>query len=104
MSQAQRILCGVPNEFCSGGILHTDQQLAKKCHTTREEAMKCMGRYLQKSGFEKTSNRTFIDPNSGYIRILPKVSKYGGRLRRGKGEKKTSATRFEPMRGAGLVF
>ncbi len=60
-----------------------------------------MSKYLESQGYKKLSSRELVDPKDGSIRILPKVSKFGGRLRRGKGE---NGARFEPERGSGLVF
>ena len=102
MSRQLRFLCGVPQDLCVGGILHTDQKFStNKCHTTRSEAFRCHKKYLEGKGFVKLSSREFIDPESGSIRILPRQSKFGGRLRSGKGEQ---GARFEPEKGAGLVF
>jgi hypothetical protein len=102
MSRQIRILCGVPKDDCIGGILHTDQKLSTtKCHTTRAEAMRCMKRHLEHIGFVQLSPREFVDPDNGYIRILPKRSRFGGRMRAGKGE---DGARFEPEEGRGLVF
>lgn len=99
MSRQLRFLCGVPQDSCVGGFLSTDQKFStNKCHSTRAEALSCMSHYLVKSGYTKISSREFLDPETGYIRILPKKSKYGGRLRSGKGGDKA---RFEPESGKG---
>lgn len=100
MSRAMRFLCGTPKDHCTGGILHTDQNFSTdKCHSSRKEAMRCFGRYLESQGYTKLSNREYRDKD-GSIRILPKQSKFGGRLRQGKGEQ---GSRFEPERGSGLI-
>lgn len=102
MSRQMKVLCGVPQDQCTGGILHTDQLLGtNRCHSSRSEAMKCYSHYLQNKGFTKLSSREFVDPESGRIQIVPKKTKFGGRLRSGKGEE---GSRFEPLRGAGLIF
>lgn len=99
MSRRQRFLCGVPKDECTGGILHTDQTFTTtKCHASREEAFSCMRRFLIRQQFVPLSTREFVNPQTGSIRILPKKSKFGGRLRSGKGE---DGARFEPESGKG---
>lgn len=102
MSRVARFMCGVPDAECTGGILHTDQIFStKKCHSSRAEAMRCMQHYLEKTGFKKLSSREFQNPDNGPIRILPKRTKFGARLRQGKGEQ---GSRFEPERGSGVII
>lgn len=102
MSRQLRFMCGVPKDDCTGGLLQTDQHFStNKCHTTRKEAFKCMKSYLKNQGFVQVSSREMENPNNGRIRVLPKQSKFGGRLRAGKGEE---GARFQPERGAGMVI
>ena len=99
MSTANRYLCGVPDEHCTGGELKTDQALQhKKCHTSPQEAFKCHVRYLiNVLGFKRLGAREFINPESGYVRVLPKSTRFGGRLRSGKGEdNRITKSRFQP--------
>jgi len=78
-------LCGVPDANCSGGKLSTDQSLGhSKYHGDRKGAFLCHKRYLISQGFIQKAPREFINPENGYIRILPKQSKFGGKLRMGK--------------------
>lgn len=97
MSRQQRILCGVPSIYCCGGKLTTDQVLnTDKCHSSHEDAFNCMARYLiNKLGYKRISAREFMPNDGGYIRILPKKSKFGGRLVFGKEQ-----TRFMPDKRA----
>lgn len=102
MSRQLRILCGVPSDECTGGLLQTDQQLGtNKCHTSRSDAFRCMKRHLERGGFKQLSSREFENPENGFIRVLPKKSKFGGRLRSGKGEQ---GARFQPEQRAGLII
>lgn len=102
MSSQQRFLCGTPDSNCTGGITHTDQHFnSKKCHTSRREALRCYRNYLiNVAKFQPISPRELVNPESGRIRILPKRSKFGGKLRAGKGEK---GARFQPESGSGCV-
>jgi hypothetical protein len=86
-------LCGTPDQYCVGGKLQTDQHLGHtKFHSSRMEAFKCHKNYLIKIlGFKqelpdgrKLGARELWTGDS--IRILSKVSKFGGELRRGKSE------------------
>lgn len=99
MSRQARFLCGVPKDSCVGGFLSTDQKFStNKCHATRVEAMQCMSRYLIQIGYVRLSSREFVNPQNGYIRMLSKRARFGGRLRSGKGGDKA---RFEPESGKG---
>lgn len=99
MSSTHRYLCGVPNEHCAGGVLHTDQQLPQKCHGSRKDAFNCMKRYMLSSGFVQVGSREFRNPETGCITVLNKQSKFGGELRQGK------EGRYMPKRrNAGIIF
>lgn len=64
-----------------------------------------MRRHLVSEGWEPIGPREFRPPNGGYIRVLNKKSRFGGRLRTGKaGEGGTTSSRFMPDRGAGLIY
>lgn len=86
MSRRYRVLCGTPDENCTGSKLITDQKLGHtKCHMTHEEAFKCYVRYLMTVlGYKRVGTREFQEPNSGPILVLFKPSKYGARLKTGK--------------------
>lgn len=99
MSRQQRILCGVPQGECTGGLLKTDQQLGTtKCHASREEAFRCMKRHLLNSGYKQVGSREFQIGNEPIL-ILPKKTKFGGRLRRGK-----LGDRFQPEENRGVII
>lgn len=102
MSSRYRILCGVPKEHCQGGKLVTDQKLStNKCHSDRAGAFRCMAHYLTKVlGYTRIGAREFKPPpgSNGYVRVLSKKSRYGGKLRTGK-----EHTRYMPEEGRGLI-
>jgi hypothetical protein len=86
-------LCGVPDQYCEGGKLATDQGLGhKKFHGSRKEAFHCYKNYLLNVlGFTKTlPDGRVLGPREFYtgdsVRVVAKVSKFGGELRRGKSE------------------
>lgn len=97
-----KILCGTPQEHCTGGRLVTDQHFStSKCHTDRQQAFRCYCRYLQNVlGYKRISMREYQDPKSGYITMLPKQSHFGGYLRTGKKQ-----ARWMPKKrfGRGLI-
>jgi hypothetical protein len=85
MSTRYRILCGVPEEECTGGKFQTDQRLGtKKAHTSRKGAFDCRARWLRSQGYEQVGSREFKPPDGGPRLILSKKSKFGGFLRLGK--------------------
>jgi hypothetical protein len=90
MSRVYVILCGVPSEYCFGSRYKTDQQLPKRGHHSRREARRCYIRYISKIlGWEKADVRHpgtkgYIDPDTGHILVITKVSKFGEMLRWGK--------------------
>jgi hypothetical protein len=86
MSAKYKVLCGVPDEHCNGHRLVTDQHFtAKKCHMTHPEAFRCMANYLvHVVGAVRISTKEFRMPDTGYIRVLPRQSHFGGHLRAGK--------------------
>lgn len=81
-----RVLCGVPDEFCKGSPLKTDQVFhTKKCHQSHADAFRCMAQHLTRDlGFVRLSSRDFQAPNGGPIRILTRQSNYGAHLKPGK--------------------
>jgi hypothetical protein len=80
-------MCGVDYALCKGYHTPTNAGLrsrANKVHNSPEEAFKCHALFLMSRGFTKISSREFKDPETGYIRVLTKQSRFGGKLRSGK--------------------
>jgi hypothetical protein len=91
MSAARKYLCGTPSEHCTGPVIAVSAGLKRKsikAHSSRLEAYKCYVRYLTKIlGYTRIEgkSREFSPPGGkGPVRFLPKKSKFGGLLRRGK--------------------
>jgi len=103
MSRQSRILCGVPQEYCAGGRLITDQMLGtNKCHSSRSEAFRCKVDYLVNVlGYEQIGSREFSPSDGGPVLVLTKKMRFGGLLRSGK-----EGTRFMPAgrRNSGLII
>lgn len=83
------MLCGVPQEYCTGGTLNTDQRLGTtKSHGSHEQAFKCMRHYLMEVlGYTQAGSREFRPPDGGPVRVLTKKIRFGGNLRAGKGDR-----------------
>ena len=92
MSTKYKVLCGVPEIHCTGGTLITDQRLdTTKAHGSHPEAYRCMRHYLLKvKGYTQDGSmvrgRDFRPPDGGPVLILTKQSRFGSRMRAGKGE------------------
>jgi len=103
-------LCGVPKEACTGGLHTANVGLYKsiKAHASRREAMHCYIRYLLGTGYRQLSAREFQPIQGGEVLVIPKVSKFGGELKRGKtGEEggKQSKKRVMPeINHAGMII
>jgi hypothetical protein len=81
-------LCGSPREFCSGGLAQLSNGLKGRGltgHSSPSEAFKCHAKYLIKIGYTQLSSREFRPPDGGPIRILTKQSRFGAKMRPGKG-------------------
>jgi len=81
-------LCGTPKENCSGGLAQLSNGLKGRglCgHPSPSEAFKCHRNYLVKTGWEQLSSREFRPKDGGPIRILTKQSRFGAKMRPGKG-------------------
>lgn len=107
MSKRNLFLCAVPRESCAGFVYITDQHLPPKAHNSSSEAFKCHARYLKSQGYEQIGPREFRPPDGGPVLVLPKQSKYGGRLRQGKrGDKGATANRYMPYgkRTQGIIY
>lgn len=105
-------ICGTPDAYCVGGKLQTDQSLQHThFHSSRKEAFDCHKNYLIKiCGFKqelpdktKLGTRELYNPESGYVRVLSKISKFGGELRRGKSESHKTQRRMPKRRGQGVI-
>ena len=101
MSRKFAVLCGVPEDKCTGGSFNSKQALGTvKAHGSHEQAFKCMVRYLLDQGYERIATRDFRPPDGGPIRMLTRKSRFGARLRRGK-----EGTRLMPaVRTRGTVI
>jgi len=105
MSTKQRILCGTPELECTGGKLVTDQNFkARKYHPDRESAMQCHRNWLKKIGFKQLSSRELANPENGRIRILPKRTRFGGRLRTGKEGSRYMPNDKDGQCNRGIIF
>jgi hypothetical protein len=80
--------CGVPGEHCSGGLTGVSNGLKKsgKTHSTPMEAFACYANYLIKQGYKQVGSREFCK-GDGPILVLVRKSKFGARLRGGKGSR-----------------
>lgn len=98
---SSRYICQTPKDHCKGGKGGTSQALnrknAMKMHSTPQEAFACYASYLVSQGYERLSSREFRPPGGGPIEVLTKPCRYGGRLRKGKGgDKGTATSRYMP--------
>lgn len=100
MSRQNMYLCGTPKEHCGGSLLPTSDKWkgSPKGHGSRADAMHYYGNYLKSQGYEQIGSREFKSPNGGPVLVLTKVSRFGGRMRKGK-EK-----RVMPKDGSGLIY
>jgi hypothetical protein len=105
MKSSQAILCSTPSEHCSGGHLISDQHLGTtKVHQTHEDAFRCYSRYLVNvKGYTRLNSREFHKDDQPVL-LIPKVSHFGGRLRRGKGDKTAKSKRLMPRKGRGVII
>ena len=82
-----KYICGVPQKECSGLFFRTSKGLearVTRVHNSSVEAFKCHAQYLKKTGHVQIGSREFLCPEGG-IQVLTKQSRFGGRLRQGKG-------------------
>lgn len=81
-------LCGTPASECSGspGILSNGfKGRGMRLHNTASEAFSCCRRYLLSQGYVQRGPREFQPKDGGPIRVLTKQSRFGARMRPGKG-------------------
>lgn len=84
---ANKWLCGVPAQECSGGGEVLSPGIAShvsKVHNSPSEAFACYKRWLIKQGYIQVGQREFRPPDGGPIEVLTKKSRFGARLRQGK--------------------
>lgn len=98
MSKKFVIVCNTPKEYCTGSSYITDQHIHPKAHGSRAEAFRCHARYLKKvEGYTQIGSREFRPNDGGPVLVMSKKSRYGSRLRRGKGESgRVEASRYMP--------
>ena len=107
MSQANRYLCGTPDNSCTGSHAVLWEHIGKtKTHSSHEEAFACYRRYLVEQGYTPIGSRAYSPPDGGPILVIDKKSRFGGWLRRGKSEGVgRGASRYMPRyRVSGLVY
>lgn len=82
--------CGVPKDKCQGFYTPANGGLGKGvyAHGSNQQAFACHKAYLLSLGFKQIGSKEFVDPETGYVRVLTRPGKFGGILRKGKtGEK-----------------
>ena len=87
-----RYACGTPSAHCgakkvsvSAGLTQTSQS---RTHSTPEEAFRCHRAYLiDVEGYKMLDGRALSPPDDGPVRVLTKPSRFGARLRGGKGSR-----------------
>lgn len=98
MSHKKAFLCGVPDQFCSGGVKAIENIVAKRGHSSSEEAFRCKKNYLvQQLGYTQIGAREFRPPDGGPVLVLTKKSRYGGVVRRGKEDRLMLDKRQPPI-------
>jgi hypothetical protein len=85
-SSNRRYLCGVPKNSCCGIETQATNGLGKviKTHASSLEAFNCHAKYLLSKNFKQIGQREFVDPETGYVRVLTKKCRFGGVCRPGK--------------------
>lgn len=103
-------VCPTPKANCTGSAgafsAAFDKKGLKK-HGTPEDAQRCYAKYLvEVLGYTKLNNREFLAPNGGGIHFLCKASKFGAKMRKGKGaEGASTGQRGMPkVRSGGVII
>lgn len=103
---AQKYYCGVPDKECSGATHITNSMLNRagcvKLHADSEDAFRCYRRWLISQGYEQVGPREFARGREP-IRVLTRKSKFGTRMRAGKGKEGATGSRFMPLTTRGFV-
>lgn len=103
-----RVLCGVPEGDCHGSMAGASfaiggfQVKARKMHSSHDEAFNCYIAWKQRLGYKRIGPREMEPKDGGPILVLTKRSRFGARLRLGKGGANVSS-RFMPRRGGGVI-
>jgi hypothetical protein len=102
--------CGVPSAQCGGGKFGTSAGLSSTSqnhgHETPQEAFQCRRAYLIACGYTPVGSRAFQPPpdKGTEILILTKPSRFGGKMRGGKGKRYLpNANRTSGRRGGNVV-
>lgn len=94
--------CGVPHSHCTGSYVAANQGQNKGiyAHGSTQQAFACHKKYLLNQGFKQIGSKEFVDPESGYVRVLTRPGKFGGVMRGGKsGDKGGTNKRVVPKVG-----
>lgn len=79
-----------------------DMGLRIKCHSSPEEAFKCMAKHLVRDlGYTQIGPREFSPADHGPVRVLTKKSRFGGVLKAGKGGETGTSKRVMPKQHTG---
>lgn len=86
-NRGYKYFCGVPTDKCIGSLSQLSNGIRRnpKTHSSPEQAFKCYAKYLLTQGYIQVGPREFASPNDGPILVLTKKSRFGARLRGGKG-------------------
>lgn len=86
--RGNKFACGVPTLECIGSPSQVSNGLSKspKTHGSPEQAFSCYVSYLLRSGYKQVGPREFCK-DGGPVVVLTKKSRFGARLRGGKGER-----------------
>ena len=84
-----KFACGTPAEYCCGSIGQVAGSLSKnpRTHGSPEQSFNCYRNYLLKTGYVQIGPREFTKGPNDPVVFLTKKSKFGARLRGGKGER-----------------
>ena len=90
--KSKKYLCGTPtaqcigiNTSCSSGMRNVT-----KSHNSPQEAFRCYSKYLLRNGYQQIGSREFTT-NEGPIVVLTKKSRFGAKLKSGKGNRMISS-------------
>ena len=92
-----KYLCGTPHEHCGGSSFALSHGLertgGRRVHQTSEQSFNCYKHYLLSIGYTQVDSRAFAPPvnedgsSGGPIHVMTKKSRFGSRLRPGKGKR-----------------
>jgi hypothetical protein len=85
-----RYACSVPHTHCCGSKVQVSTGLGgtgqSQTHDSPESAFKCHKQYLLATGYTQHDSRGLVGPD-GTVLVLTKPSRFGARLRGGKGRR-----------------